>query len=139
MAKQAIITVSRKQVEADIQREADKGKNWVEAAYRVMGNAANGIKAASKTIDELIREAGGFDKLTDEQMEKYDSQCRSFIEPETQRIGHCNQHSAICPKGVAANYISPGRVAESSPSAGSGESTQGIVCTVPPGIGSVRP
>lgn len=46
MAKTAIITVRRKQVEADIKREIDKGKSRVEAAGRVMGRAAEGINKA---------------------------------------------------------------------------------------------
>lgn len=37
----------------------------------------------------LIRKAKGYRNFDDDQKEKYDSICRSVIEPETQRIGHC--------------------------------------------------
>ena len=89
MAKQPIIVVSRKQVEKDIQRERDKGKSHLEAAYSVMGNAYKGLSEASAGNEALIRKAKGYRNFDDDQKEKYDSICRSVIEPETQRIGHC--------------------------------------------------
>lgn len=89
MAKQAIIIVSREQVEADIKREMDKGKTPLEAVHHVMGHAESAIQDAKEITDELIRKAGGRDKLSDEQTEEYDRLCCTIIEPEMQRVGHC--------------------------------------------------
>src|SRR5690348_15363728 len=89
MAKQAIIIVSREQVEADIKREMDKGKSREEAAYHVWGHAESAIQEAKKITDELLQQAGGRDKFTEQQEAEYDHQCWAIIEPETQRIGHC--------------------------------------------------
>jgi len=89
MAKQAIITVSREQVEADIKRETDKGKSREEATFHVMGHAESGRKEAREAIEILIRDANGHENFDDEQQKEYDRLCRTIIEPETQRIGHC--------------------------------------------------
>lgn len=79
MAKPAVIIVSREQVEHDIQREIEKGKSREEAAYHVMGHAGSAIQDAKEVTDELLRKAGGRDKLTDEQMQEYDRLCRTII------------------------------------------------------------
>ena len=89
MAKQAIITVSREQVENDIEHEMKKGKSRVEAAHDVWGHAESAVQRAKKITEELLHEAGGVEKFTEQQMAEYNPQCSAIIEPETQRIGHC--------------------------------------------------
>lgn len=89
MAKPAIITISREQVERDIQREIDKGMTPVEAALCVQGHAEQGINQAKVAIDSLVREANGAENFNDDQKAKYDSLYAAIIEPETQRVGHC--------------------------------------------------
>ena len=54
-----------------------------------MGHAAAGLAKAKAEVEELVCEAKSHENFNEEQQAKYDNLCAAVIEPESQRIGHC--------------------------------------------------
>jgi hypothetical protein len=56
----------------------------------VKGHAYKELSKANAKIEALVRKAKGHENFDDDQQEEYDRLCRTIIEPETQRVGHCD-------------------------------------------------